>query len=174
MLTGDFRIYTLKVNVSHPSVVFGREVLGEVIGKVFSSLLPVEAELVLLDVAAHPVEAHVKSFGALTAHVAGEYSVVGRAVGNDWGGWLRVAHFDEVCVDSNSLMAVEEYCSSFGLGSGSHDGADGLTFGENPIWSWNDSTPNGPILTKCQTIRTVMASAAEAKTGAIFLYMVYV
>ena len=51
MLTGNFRIYTLKVNVSHPSVVFGREVLGEVIGKVFSSLLPVEAELVLLDVA---------------------------------------------------------------------------------------------------------------------------
>ena len=28
---------------------------------------------------------------------------------------------------------------------------------------------NGPILTKCQTIRTVMASAVEAKTGAIFL-----
>ena len=30
-------------------------------------------------------------------------------------------------------------------------------------------SPNGPILTKCQTIRTVMASAAEAETGAIFL-----
>ena len=30
-------------------------------------------------------------------------------------------------------------------------------------------TPNGPVLTKCQTIRTVMASAAEAKTGAILL-----
>ena len=30
-------------------------------------------------------------------------------------------------------------------------------------------TPNGPILTKCHTIRTIMASAAEAETGAIFL-----
>ena len=30
-------------------------------------------------------------------------------------------------------------------------------------------TPNGPILTKFQTIRTVMAFAAEADTGAIFL-----
>ena len=30
-------------------------------------------------------------------------------------------------------------------------------------------TPNGPILTKCQTIRTVMASATEAETGVIFL-----
>ena len=35
--------------------------LGEVIGKVFSYLLPVEEELVLLDAAAHPVEAHVKT-----------------------------------------------------------------------------------------------------------------
>ena len=30
-------------------------------------------------------------------------------------------------------------------------------------------TPNGPILTKFQTIRTFMASSAEAETGAIFL-----
>ena len=30
-------------------------------------------------------------------------------------------------------------------------------------------TPNGPILTKCQTIRTVMASTAEAENGVIFL-----
>ena len=35
---------------------------GEVIGKVFISLLPVEAELVLLDAAAHPVETLVKRF----------------------------------------------------------------------------------------------------------------
>ena len=30
-------------------------------------------------------------------------------------------------------------------------------------------TPNGPIITKFQTIRTVMASAAESETGAISL-----
>ena len=51
--------------------MFKREVLGEVIGKVFSYLLPLEAELVLLDAAAHPVEAYVKIFGALPKHVAG-------------------------------------------------------------------------------------------------------
>ena len=62
MLTKDFRIFTLKINVYHASVVFGREVLGEVIGKFFSSLMPVEAELVLFYAAAHPVEAHVKRF----------------------------------------------------------------------------------------------------------------
>ena len=49
--------------------------LGEVIGKVFGSLLPVQAELIILDVAAHPVEMHVKGFGALLAHVAGEDAV---------------------------------------------------------------------------------------------------
>ena len=70
-----FRIRTLKVNVPHPSVVFGRGVIGEVIGKFFSSLLPVEAELILLDAAAHPLEMHVKSFGALPEHVYGEDSV---------------------------------------------------------------------------------------------------
>ena len=36
-----------------------------------------------------------------------------------------------------------------------------------PIWP--NPTPNSPILTKGQTIRTVMASAAEAETGTIIL-----
>ena len=135
-LTGDFRIFTLKVNVSHPSVVFGREVIGEVIGKVFSSLSPVEAELALIYAAAHPLEENVKSFVALPAHIAGEDSVGGCAIGLDWGGRLRVAHFDEGRADGNILVAIEEYHSSFGLGGGSHDGADGMTFGEDrSIWS---------------------------------------
>ena len=131
----------LKVNVSHLYVVFGREVLGEVIGKVFSSLLPVQAELVLLYAAAHPVEAHVKIFGALPAHVAGEDAVGGRAVGLYWGGRLRVAHFDEGRADENSLLAVEEDRSSFSLCGRSHDSTDGLTFGED--WSvWSGSRPD--------------------------------
>ena len=57
--------------------------LGEVIGKIFSSLLPVEVESVLIDAAAHPVERHFKIFGALTAHVTSEDSVGGRSVGID-------------------------------------------------------------------------------------------
>ena len=69
------------------------------------------------------------------AHVSGEDSVVGCAVGLDWGWWLQVAHFDEVRADGNSLLAVGEDRSSFGLGGGSHDGADGLTFGEDQsVW----------------------------------------
>ena len=112
--------------------------LGEVIGKVLSSLLTVEAELILLDAAAHPVETHVKRFGVLPAHVSGEDAVGGCAVGLDWGGRLRVDHFNEVHADGNSLMAIEEDRSSFGLGGGSQDGSDGLTFGE--YWSiWGGS-----------------------------------
>ena len=55
MLTGDLRIRMLKVYVPYPLVVFREEVIGEVIGKVFGSLLPVPAELIFLDAAAHPV-----------------------------------------------------------------------------------------------------------------------
>ena len=60
----------------------------------------------------------------------------GRAVGLDWGGRLWVAHFDEGRADGKSLLDVEECYCSFGLGGGSHDGADGLTFGEDQsVWS---------------------------------------
>ena len=114
--------------------------LDEVIVKVFSSLLQVQSELILLDAAAHPVETHVKGFGALPAHVAGEDSVGGRAVGFDQGGRLRVAHFDEGCADGNSLLAVEENRSSFGFHGGSHDGAEGLKFGEyRSIRGWSET-----------------------------------
>ena len=45
---------------------------GELTGKVFSSFVPVQTELVLFDAAAHPVETHVKSLGVLPSDVAGE------------------------------------------------------------------------------------------------------
>ena len=120
----------LKVDVPHPSVVFSKEVLGEVIGKVFSSFLLVQAKLVLFDESAHQAETQVKILGALQAHVASEDAVGGRAGGLDWGGRLRVAHFDEGHSDGNFLLAVEENISSFGLRGGNHDGADALAFGE--------------------------------------------
>ena len=107
--------------------------LGEVIGKVFSSLLAVQAELVLFDTAAHPVETHIKGFGALPVHVSGEDAAGGRAVVFDWGGRLRVDHFGEVRAYGNSLLDVEENCSSFGFYGGSHDGVDSLPFVE--YWS---------------------------------------
>ena len=131
-------MHTLKVDIPYPLVVFGREVLGEVIGKVFISLLPVQAELILLDAASNPVETHVRGFGALPAHFSGEDTVGIHAVGFDRGGRLRVAHFDESCADGNILLAVEENCSSFGFCGRSHDGADGLSSGEyRSIRAWS-------------------------------------
>ena len=97
----------LKVYIPYPLVVFGREVLGKLIERVFSALLTVQAELILLDAAPHPVEMHVKGFGALLAHVAGEDSVGGRSIGFDRGGRLRVAHFDDGYAEGKSLLAVE-------------------------------------------------------------------
>ena len=101
------RIHTFKVFVTYPSIVFGREVCGKVIGKVFSSILPVRAELILLDAEAHPVERRVKVLGALPVHVAGKDAVGGCAVGFDRVGRLRVAHLDVGHADGNRLLAVE-------------------------------------------------------------------
>ena len=92
--------------------------------------------MVLFDASVYPVEAHVKSFGALPAHVASEDFVGCRAVSINWVGRLRVAHFNKGRADRNSLLAVEEDLSSFSLGGGSNDGTDGLTFGEDRfVWS---------------------------------------
>ena len=88
-------------------MVFGRELIGEVISKVFGSLLPVQVELILFNSAAHPVESHVKGLGVFPAHVAGDDAVGGRSVGFDWGGRLRVAHLSEGSADGDSLLAVE-------------------------------------------------------------------
>ena len=41
-----------------------------------------------------------------------------------------MTHFDEGRADGNSVLTIEKNCSSFGFPGGSHDGADGLTFGE--------------------------------------------
>ena len=80
--------------------------------------------------AVHLVESHVKGLGAFTAHVAGEDAIGGCSVGLDRGGRLQVAHLGEGCADRNGLLAVEENCTSFCFRGGSHDGADGLEFGE--------------------------------------------
>ena len=115
--------------------------LCEVFRKVFSSFLPVQAELVLFNEAAHPLETHVKNLGALPAHVADEGAVGGRDIGLDWGGRLRVAHFYEDRADGNSLLDVEENHSSFCLHGRSYNGADGLKFGEY-LSIWGGSGPN--------------------------------
>ena len=42
----------------------------------------------------------------------------------------------------NSLLAVEEDCTSFSLGGGCHDGADGLALDEDQS-VWSGSRPYG-------------------------------
>ena len=133
---GDFKSRPLEVDISHASVMFRREVFSELIGKVFSALLPLEAELILLDVTPHPVELHVKCFGAFTAHVDGEDAMGGFAVIFDCRGRLRMSHFNQGCADGNSLLAVEEDCTGFSLGGRCHDSVDGLALGEDQdVWS---------------------------------------
>ena len=117
----------LKVNIPYLSVEFRREVLGEVISKVFGSLMLVQAELIFF-LAAHPVELHAKGLGACPEHVAGEDAVGGRAVGLDRCERLLVAHLGEGSADGDGLLAVEENCTGLCFRGGIHDGADGLKF----------------------------------------------
>ena len=108
MLTGYLRICTLKVYLPYTSVVFSMEVLDEFISKVFGSLLSVQAELIFLYSAAHPVESHVKGLGAFPAHVAGEDDVGGCAIGLDRVGWLRVAHLSESSADGAACWPLRK------------------------------------------------------------------
>ena len=150
ILAEDFRSHKLKVSISHASVVFCREVFGEVIGKIFSSVLPVEAELFLSDATLHPVEAHVKIFGAFPAHVSCEDDMGSCVVSLDWIGRLRMSHFNQGHADGNSLLAVEEYCTSLSLGGRCHDNADGLSLGD--YWAdWGGSRPDGERGGECRS-----------------------
>ena len=142
ILAGVFRSRTLKVNISHVSVIFGKDVFGELIGNIFSSLLPVEAELFLFDTKLPSVEAPVKCFGSFPAHVSGEDAMGVCVVSLDWSGWLQMAHFNQVCADGNSLLAIEEDCTGLSLGGGCHDGAEGLSLGEYQA-VWSGSRPAG-------------------------------
>ena len=142
ILEGYFWSHTLKVSISHASMMFGKEVFCEVIGKIFSSLLRVEAKLFLLDATPHPVEANIKIFGAFTVHIAGEDAVEGFVVCFDWSGRLWMAHLNQVRADRNSLLAVEEDHTGFRISGRCHDGADGLALGED--WAvWSGSRPDG-------------------------------
>ena len=74
-------------------------------------------------------------------------------------------HASDMCLHIDSDAAYLVQSKAFRRASGNFD----LT--ENPPSDNIRPTPspNGPILTKCQTIRTVMASSVEAETSAIFL-----
>ena len=95
-----------------------------------------------LDATSHPVEAHVKCFGAFPAHVVGEDALGGCVFSLHWSGRLWMAYFNQGCADRNILLDVEEDSTSFSLGGGYHDGADGLSLGENRA-IWSGSRPDG-------------------------------
>jgi hypothetical protein len=70
-------------------------VLGEVIGEIIFTGMPMNNELALLDSIAYPIEAHVDCFGpALFDCFVGNAS--GTCIfGLDWCGCLRMTHFLE-------------------------------------------------------------------------------
>ena len=86
--------------------------LCEVIRKVFSSLLQVQAELILLDAAVHPVETHVKVFGALPEHVAGEEVTVSFLIGVGGCGWTVSVRAVQMGTSCWQLMTIAPVSAS--------------------------------------------------------------
>ena len=87
----------------------------------------------MLDATLHPVEAHVKCFGAFPAHVDSD-DYLGGCVVSLYRSWrLRMTHFNQGCADGHNLLAIDEYHTGFSLGSECNDGADGMALGED--WS---------------------------------------
>ena len=67
----------------------------------------------LLDATPHPVEAHVKLYGAFPVHVYSGDAMGGFTGSFDWRGRLRMAHLNQGCADGNNLPAVEEKSHRF-------------------------------------------------------------
>ena len=103
-----------------------RMMLGEVVGFVETSFLPVDVELSLTDTVADPVVAHVDGFGAfLLDGVIGNAGSGGIVSGNR--GWrLGVAEFFEGDSDWAGLFAVVEEGRKFSFGGARDDFADEL------------------------------------------------
>ena len=74
-------------------------------------------------------------------------------------------HTSDMCLHTNSNAAYLAQPKACILDAGHYY----LSDNSPPPHICPTPAPNGPILTKCHTVRTVMTSAAEAKTGAISL-----
>ena len=72
-------------------------VLGKIIGKIFYAFSPMYVEHLLVGSASNPVKSHIHTFGSLLLYCIVDNAFGAFVVGLDWGGVLRVAHFDQRC-----------------------------------------------------------------------------
>jgi len=159
----------MEVHWSHRLVVRRGEVLGVVIGKIISALLPVDAELALANAVTDPVETHINRFGAALLDGVIDETIGTSIVRLDRRGWLGVAHFDEGSPDLASVLAIEVKASEFSFEGRAHDilqdGADdvdgAIGFGR---WSIGGAIN---VATKVEVSTNAGASFGLRKVGGI-------
>lgn len=81
--------------------------LGDVVGKIDCSRLPIDLELVLFYPVAKPIESHVNGFGALLLDSVIDDALGARIVGFDWCWRLVVAHVLERLAKWTCFLGVD-------------------------------------------------------------------
>ena len=112
----------MEVCASHDDVVARWVVLGEIVGQIEFSLLPVDSKLALLDLVLDPIESYVHGLGPLNFGTAiGKPIGGGVVVGNACECGLFPSQFEEDLSDVHRLLAIVEQGSNFGFGCCHHD-----------------------------------------------------
>jgi hypothetical protein len=92
-------------------LVVGRWVmLGEVVTEVFTAVFPVDEKMVLTDVVADPIEAHIHGAGLALADGRIDYAIGSGIVGLDRRRWLGVTYFNESGTENFGCLAVDVEC----------------------------------------------------------------
>jgi hypothetical protein len=104
-----------KIAATHKPVVGCWMVFRKVVGEIVGAFTPVNDKLLLGDVVAHPVEAHVNGFRPALFYSYVAYPCCTGIVGLDGGWWLGVSHVNEGCAQPRCILGVEEQGTKFGL-----------------------------------------------------------
>ena len=85
----------MEIDTADDFVVKATVVFGWIVSKVIEPWFPVDIKHTLADSVAQPIESHAHCFGTFLFDCFVDDTGCSAIVGLQWGGRLRVAHFDE-------------------------------------------------------------------------------
>lgn len=103
----------------HRLMMMGWMVLGEVVGVIVFTFLPMHIELPLFDAVTRPIITHVNGLGAFLLDGVIDDAFGTRVVGLDWCGRLRVAKVLQGGAEYTSFLCIVEDCTNFCFSGGS-------------------------------------------------------
>jgi hypothetical protein len=132
------------VGGSHGPMMGSRMVLGEVIGKVRETAVPVNTKVVGINPILDPKVAHSHGFGAFEFYRAVGNAGGSSVVGLDGCRALWITEFLECDTDGLSISTVVKEATEFGFGGGGHDFFEAMSGDEKgPVKPWRCGTGLG-------------------------------